>query len=367
MRRRGLPWLLAGFASILGHLPDTMADDGDSFIAGYAAAILEREFALTGVTLRVQKGVVFIHALDLLGRDRDKVVASLTRVRGVKGVRILDPDTPLPGEADPPAAPPPPVSGGGWQFLPDNRIFSPLLADPRWPHFSVSYGYVNRRGLPRVRHLGLISLGEHVTFVEYDSEGAGRFGAGLQPGVHGIFDLNAPSKDLVNADYRLGVPVDYRYEGFSMEAAVFHQSSHLGDEFVFQVQTPRLNLSYEAVTLKLSQDIGPARLVAGFGRLVHSQPANLSPWWAMQGLEWTPALPCCNESLAMVLAVQAEEHQKTDWHVDVSVRAGVEFVNPGRTRRRFQILLEYYRGQDPNGQFFLERIETFGLGIHLYF
>lgn len=357
-------WVLLGFAPLLWQTAAATAPDDDSFIAGYAAAILEREFALTGVNLRVAKGIVFVHALDLLGRDKDKVVASLTRIRGVKGVKILEPDDSFPGQTEPPPSHPEPVSGGGWQFLPDNRIFSPLLADPRWPHFSVSYGYVLRRNVSQVRHLGLISLGEHVNFVEYDSEGAGRFGMGLQPGVHGIFDLNAPSKDLVNADYRLGIPFDYRIDSFSMEAAVFHQSSHLGDEFVFRVQTPRLNLSYEGVTLKVSQDIGPLRLIAGFGKLVHSQPEGLAPWWAMQGLEWTPSL---RESLAGVLAVHVEEHQKTDWHVDVSVRVGIEFVNPGKSRRRFQILLEYFRGQDPNGQFFTERIETLGVGIHLYF
>lgn len=354
--------ILLGLAAVLCRVPAANADD--DFIRGYAAAVLEREFALTGVKLRVDNGVVTLHALDLLGRDKDKVVASLSRIRGVRGVQILDPDQPLPGTTDTPAEP---VSGGGWQFLPDNRIFSPLLADPRWPHFSISYGRVLRRGEPRVRDVGMISLGEHVNFVEYDSESAGRFGIGLQPGVHGIFDLNSDSKDLVNADYRLGIPIDYRYGSFSLEASVFHQSSHLGDEFVLRLQTPRLNLSYEAVTLKVSQDLGPVRLIAGFGRFVHVQPGGLDPWWAVQGLEWSPSVRWCNDSLAPLLAVHLEEHEKTSWHADLSVRAGVEFVNPGKSRRRFQILLEYFRGHDPNGQFFAEKVETLGVGIHLYF
>lgn len=367
MRCRGIAWLFMGTAAVLCQASAAHADDEDSFIAGYAAAILERDFSLTGVKIRVERGVVTIHSLDLLDRDRDEVLASLSRVRGVREVKILEPDQPFPGREDPPGAPSEPVAGGGWQFLPDNRIFSPLLADPRWPHFSVSYAYVLRRGVPDVRHLGMISLGEHVNFVEYDSGNSGRFGLGLQPGVHGIFDLTTPSKDLVNADYRLGIPVDFRYGPFSAEAAVFHQSSHLGDEFVFQVQAERLNLSYEGVTLKVSQDLGPLRLVAGFGTLIHSVPPQLPPWWAMQSVEWTPPLRCCNDSLSPVFAVHLEEHEKTSWNVDVSVRAGVEFLNPEKSRRRFQILLEYFRGHDPNGQFFPERIETVGVGIHLYF
>lgn len=366
MRRRGIAWFALGIAPFLWHA-SAEADDGDSFIAGYATALLERDFALTGVNLRVETGVVYLHSLDLLGRERDKVVASLSRIRGVRAVRILEPDEPQPGPPEPPGIPAPPIRGGGWQFLPDNRIFDPLLADPRWPHFSVSYGRVIQSGAPRIRDVGMISLGEHVNFVEYDSDVAGRFGAGLQPVVNGIFDLNSPSKDLVNADYRLGVPVDYRYGPFSAEAAVFHQSSHLGDEFVFRFPQPRINLSYEGVTLKVSQDMGTFRLYAGFGRLVHSVPHDLPPWWAQQGVEWTSVISCFSDSIAPVVAVNLEEHEKTDWHVDLSVRAGVEFVNPAKSRRRFQILLEYFRGHDPNGQFFVERIETAGVGIHLYF
>jgi hypothetical protein len=362
MKRLGITLVALAAMSALAR-----GDDGDAFIAGYASSVLERDFAMTGVSVRVEKGVITLHALDLIGHDREKVVAALSRIRGVRAVRILDPDAPPPAETEPPAITPASNRRGGWQFLPDNRIFDPLLADPRWPHFSVSYGRVIQRGAPDVRDVGMISLGEHVNFVEYDSEVAGRFGAGLQPCVNGIFDLNAPSKDLVNADYRLGVPVDYRYGRFSAETSVFHQSSHLGDEFVFRFPQPRINLSYEAVTLKLSQDIGPVRLYAGFGRMVHSVPHNLPPWWAQQGVEVTSLIPGFSDSVAPVLAVHLEEHEKSDWNVDLSLRAGVEFINPAKSRRRFQILIEYFRGFDPNGQFFMERIETIGAGIHLYF
>ena len=366
MRRRGMAWFVMGMTPLLWQT-DAGADDGDAFIAGYATALLERDFAMTGVSLRVEKGIITLHSLDLLGREREKVIASLSRIRGVRGVRILEPDQPQPGRAEPPGIPLPSARGGGWQFLPDNRIFDPLVADPRWPHFSVSYGRVIQAGAPDLRDVGMISLGEHVNFVEYDSEVAGRFGAGLQPVVNGIFDLNAPSKDLVNADYRLGVPIDYRYGPFSAEASLFHQSSHLGDEFVFRFPQPRINLSYEAVTLKISQDIGPVRVYAGFGRMVHSVPHNLPPWWAMQGVEFSSLIPCFSDSVAPVVAVHLEQHEKSDWNVDLSLRVGVEFVNPAKSRRRFQILIEYFRGYDPNGQFFVERIETIGAGIHLYF
>jgi hypothetical protein len=258
----------------------------------------------------------------------------------------------------------PPEPEPGWRFLPDTKIFEPLLADPRWPHFSLAYARMIRQGFPQIRDAATISLGEHIGLVEDVSDGGARVGIGLQPAVFGLFNLNALSKDLVNADYRLGVPIDFRTGPFSLEASILHQSSHLGDEFVLEVQDQRLNLSYEATTLTLSYDLGQFRFYAGGGYLVHSVPADLEPWSARQGIEWSSR---DGGSFGPVVAVHLDEREESGWRPDLSVRAGVEFVDPRRSRRRFQILLEYYRGQDPNGQFFRERIESIGIGIHFYF
>jgi hypothetical protein len=51
----------------------------------------------------------------------------------------------------------------------------------------------------------------------------------------------------------------------------------------------------------------------------------------------------------------------------VSVRAGVQLENARIGGRYIQFLAEYFSGHSPNGQFFTRRIESVGLGIHLYF
>lgn len=46
------------------------APSDDSFIAGYAAAVLEREFSLTVPSLRIENGVVSLAASDIATADR---------------------------------------------------------------------------------------------------------------------------------------------------------------------------------------------------------------------------------------------------------------------------------------------------------
>src|SRR5262249_28695376 len=77
------------------------APGDDSFIAGYAAAVLEREFSLKAPSLRVQNGVVSVPASELATADRARVVAELERIPGVARVVVLE------AGASPPTPPPP--------------------------------------------------------------------------------------------------------------------------------------------------------------------------------------------------------------------------------------------------------------------
>src|SRR5262249_46139311 len=128
----------------------------DAWLEGYAAAVLERELSLTTPSLRVRAGVLTLSADELRGLDRTRVESLLGGIPGTPGVG--------PGGGPPPAAPgggvapgatppvvtatvaaappaPPPKVVAEWQtgLLPGGTLFKPLVADPRWPHFSASY------------------------------------------------------------------------------------------------------------------------------------------------------------------------------------------------------------------------------------
>ena len=252
------------------------------------------------------------------------------------------------------------------EFLPAGRLFEPLIADPRWPHFSLAYHrYLDD---DRLENVGATSFGESLGIYRSRAPFGGEWQVGIQAAVFAIFDLDAESKDLINADYWVGFPLSYRAGPFSALLRIFHQSSHLGDEFLLRDRVDRVNLSYEAADLKLS--LAPfswVRLYGGGGYLLSTDPDDLEPWSTQAGLELTSPRTFARGLLRPVGAVDAQFWEETDWNTDLSLRAGLQLESEATSDHMVQLLLDYYNGHSPNGQFYERNIEFLGLGLHFYF
>ena len=342
----------------------------DAFIAGYAAAHLEREFSAETTSLRVQRGVLSLSASDLRQADPAKVRQALEGIRGVVAVDIRQTPAPAPPAAAGSRAPEPggkearSVEDRTTGLLPGGHLFKPLIADPRWPHFGATYQYyLDDRQLGSV---AAVSFGETITLYR-DKLGGGWWETGIQAGVFALFDLDAKSMDLINADYLAAIFLGYRYDQFSAIGRLFHQSSHLGDEFILRNRTQnRINLSYEAVDLRLSYEfLGDVlRVYGGGGYLFDQDPSDLKPGFVQWGIEFRS--PWRHPAFRPIAAADIQNREENNWHTDFSLRAGVEFESWLATRS-LQILLEYFRGHSPNGQFYRDKIDYLGIGVHFNF
>ena len=245
--------------------------------------------------------MVQVDAATLASSAGPRLRTALSEIPGVTDVRVreaLGAASAAPGLAPVPprrrparwrAAPPATAvtQDEGGQVLPRSNLFEPLMADPRWPRFSAAYRYYTDD--PDVDHAGAVSFGE--TFSLYrNSLFGGRWEVGFQAAVFSVFDMNSDSLDLINADYWVGIPLSYRIGDFSMLGRLYHQSSHLGDEFLLREgidQSRRINVSYEAVEGLASYDIGEEfRVYGGFSYLFDQEPSDLKPWGTQAGLEY---------------------------------------------------------------------------------
>ena len=337
---------------------------GDAYLEGYAGAVLERELNVSRRAVTVQSGVLTIDAAQLAGVDRARVLSTLAALPGVARVEVREPTAP-PAAASPEAGLPG-LSALPTGLMPIGHLFQPLLADPRWPHFSAADRYY--LGDRDLKHVGAVSFGETIPLVRGDALADSQWEAGIQAGVFAVFEVDAPSKDLVNADYFASLFGAWRRGPVSALGRVFHQSSHLGDEFLLRTRVQRVNLSYESVDLKLAYDLPwGLRVYGGGGYLFDQEPANLKPWSAQGGVEFRSPWTLASGHIRPVAAVDVQAREENGWNGDVSLRGGVQFESVRVLERNLQLMLEYFHGDSSDGQFYKDRVEYLGLGAHFHF
>lgn len=328
----------------------------ESFIRGYVAAVLQQEFNMAAPAVAVEGRLITI-AGDLSDNDRERLQAILDK-NGHGQYRLVVEEI------------------ASVETFPGPSVFLPLMADPRWPHFSAAYHYYI--GDKALKNAAAVSFGESFSLVRFHLSPHSSIDIGIQAGVFSIFDLGSDSFDLLNADYLVGVPIAYRNGKFSALFRPVHQSSHLGDEFLLREHRPtRVNLSYEMLDVLGSYEWPWGfRTYAGAGYIVHNEP-HLDPITAQGGIEWVGSgegglrlvtqklAPISRFKVRPVAAIDVKYHQEGGWAGDYSPRIGLQF-NRGTTRN-LQLLLEYFHGKSPNGQFYVNNVEYVGIGGHLHF
>lgn len=354
----------------------------DAYIAGYATSMLRYRLNLDIPSLIVQNGIILLPKGSLNISDQSHVVQVLSEISGVNEVKIAEVTTEVPVAT----APSQPIQQSAEQtvaitntdptllptgLLPSGHLFKPLLADPRWAHFSASYRHFVNDNFEG-RNIGAVSFGETIPFYRGNfGRSLAQWEAGLQAGVFSDFNLGAPSADLINTDFIASAYSSIRAKQFSAFGRIYHQSSHLGDEFLLRRVNStfeRINLSYEGADLRLSYEFPYGiRLYGGGGGLFHKEPSSLKVWMTQYGVEFRSPWRLDFAPVRPIIAADFKNFQENNWSTDVSARAGVEFDNLQVLGRKLQILLEYFNGNSPSGQFLRNNVEYIGVGAHYHF
>jgi Protein of unknown function (DUF1207) len=269
-------------------------------------------------------------------------------------------------------------------LLPDNDVFRPILADQREPRFYADY----RRVHFRFSNAQLLAEGNGPSINAATVGFGGAFGLwglrqqracdGFQISMFGVvfaqFNLSSESADLLNADYIVGPMLTYRRGPWSARLRFYHQSSHLGDEFLLNYGlangVKRANLSVEIVDLTVSLENDWWRAFAGGGVIVLSDSdtdLKSTPGVLEYGLELRgPAWGWSNSTLRPVFGAALSQFQATSWSLNGSLEGGLEWAAP-TTTRRIRALVIAQRGALPYSQFFSEKTQNIGFQFQFEF
>ena len=182
-----------------------------------------------------------------------------------------------------------PVTDG---LMANHSLFQPLIADPKWPRFTLAYQYDLKSSVLR-RHAFAPNFGASFSLYRLtDTDKDQEWELSMQAGLFGLMDIGRNPSALINADYFVGVPISYRSGAVTTLLRPYHISTHLGDEFMLTPEgkkTKRINLSYEGIDLILSYNINAFRIYGGGGYLVHKEPSYIKPLKIQIGVEYYSA------------------------------------------------------------------------------
>lgn len=361
--------LCASIICLIFILPAYSSTDktSDEFLSGYITSIIEKNWLWRqdSYKLQVYEGIVTISLVKDNAVRREVAETQLREINGVKDVaiEIVPADDAMPAPAGNFLG----ITGLGFgEAFPRGDLFRPLLADPKQPQFFVSMYQFNSQDAKYIQ----ASVGFGETFGLYRFLGIND-GDGLQLNLEGglfaQFDMTTASHDLINADYTIGIPATYRYGDNSVRLRIYHQSSHLGDELLLNDNAPeRVNLSFEAVEFLYSREWRNLRIYFGGEYMLKKEPNELKQRAGHWGIEYRGTKPILWNG-RLVGGVDMKSFEEHNWGTDISIKTGLEFGKPNLGKRRLRVMAECYRGFNPRGQFYVDKIEYYGLGVSLGF
>jgi len=289
------------------------------------------------------------------------------------------------------------MSSREWAAFQRDDVFRPLVADLKQPQFYAAYQGTRIQQTGQHRSIAAVSFGENFSVFTFQmsdpkkdpSLACNRLQIGILGAVFSQFDLGSASKDLVNADYVIGFPISIRFDEFSFRFRPFHQSSHVGDEFLLANLNngfQRLNYSFEELELISSYDhffsnpyVENVRAYAGGGWMFDTDPhfkSGALQWGAEIrsgpiGGSTGDAIKQAAQFLTkthtewiVLLGADFKQFEHLAWNVNSNVVGGLEGFSLGSSRR-IRFLFNYYNGFNPYGQFFSQKISNIGFGIYL--
>jgi hypothetical protein len=246
------------------------------------------------------------------------------------------------------------------QVLPDGLIYRSYQAGVREPRLSI-VAFREQDG----RSLWDGTLGGRVGLLRYGTcDELYPQGWQLDVEAAAIVRLTLDEiRDFETADYRVGVPLTYGVENWQFKFAMYHLSSHLGDEFA--IANPgslddRINYVRDALVLGASYYPHPAWRLYSEAAYAVNVDGGAEPWEFQFGTELSRPGPTGVHGTPF-LALNAHLSEEHDFGGDFTTQAGWLWrAAEGQVMRAG---VHYYNGKSSQYQTFDDSEQQIGFGL----
>jgi hypothetical protein len=260
-----------------------------------------------------------------------------------------------------------PVVGAGpsdfwcWQVLPKGLIYRSYQAGVHEPRL----GIVAESERESHQSFWDGTLGGRVGVLRYGTND-GLFPQGWQLDVEAAAMVRLTFdeiRDFETADYRVGIPLTYGVNNWQFKFAVYHLSSHLGDEFA--IANPgslddRINYVRDSLVFGASYFPQPfIRLYAEAGWCFHFD-GGAEPWEFQFGTELSKPGPTGLQGTPF-LAINAHLREEVGFGGDINTQAGWLWRNDSGQVMRAGV--QYFNGKSSQYQTFSDSEQQIGFGL----
>lgn len=258
-------------------------------------------------------------------------------------------------------------------WLPEEGpLFKPLMASPRQLTYSVGWRFDDQA---LARNVIPISFADNAAFIRWCNVWplGGQLQLNIDGGVWAVFDPVSEESTMLNADYYVGLPIEYAIGRWVFRLRPYHISAHVGDEFLIQ-HLPhgfkRKNPSAEYIDFFVSNYFtDEIRLYGGVGWIVqHDDSFNTGKFYWECGAEiklyrWGFFDPCQHLYGTPFFGMDFLYYDTFSKHVDSTYVLGYEWGKVCGCFRKMRVFMEYHDGFNIDGQFCKETSNYFSIRL----
>jgi hypothetical protein len=255
--------------------------------------------------------------------------------------------------------------------FPDGDLFRPLLADPKEPRTTLDYRVARpidaeSSSAEAASRVASLSVGGVLGIWAHKVSACHGVQVSLVGGVFSQFNMDSSSRDLINSDFVIGTQLAMRTSRISGRVRLFHQSSHLGEDFIHQ-NPPIEDANFGFVAIDGMASFEGARWRAyGGGGYIQFMNKTGSSALAHAGAEFR-ARRLIHDLFRPVAGVDVTSLQSRSWGLTTAASGGLEWTSPAATRRMRGVIV-FTDGYSPYGQASVERnSRTLGLQFQIEF
>ncbi len=248
-------------------------------------------------------------------------------------------------------------------FPRSEQVFQQLKADPRAIALGASYYRLEGRDRSDV------ALGHSWGMTRWRSSSrAWTWQWNIEAMAYSRFTLSGELNSFETVDFFGNLPVAVRRGKFSARAMLFHESSHLGDDYIRRTGDQGFRYSIDGLRLTLSHDLtGWARAYAGGSYLLHTvpDPARKS---AQAGVEltsgklgWSKMYP-----LKLFAAQDLQFKEAMGYRTNSRTLAGV-IIGFDSVPRAMRIYAGRFEGYSAFGQLYRRKESYTDVGVSFHF